>query len=34
VALVGMGRREHVLHNLGVAKVEPAPRKQYLELYR
>jgi len=34
VALVGMGRREHVLHNLGVAKVPPAPREQYLQLYR
>ncbi|HLK68338.1 MAG TPA: aldo/keto reductase [Bryobacteraceae bacterium] len=34
VALVGMGRREHVLQNLGVAKVAPATRSQYLELYR
>jgi aryl-alcohol dehydrogenase-like predicted oxidoreductase len=34
VALVGMGRREHVLHNLGVAHVPPATRDQYLQLYR
>ena len=34
VALVGMGRREHVLHNLGVADVPPATRDQYLQLYR
>ena len=34
VALVGMGRREHVLHNLGVAKVPPATREEYLQLYR
>jgi aryl-alcohol dehydrogenase-like predicted oxidoreductase len=34
VALVGMGRRQHVLHNLGIAEVRPATRDQYLELYR
>ena len=34
VALVGMSRREHVLHNLGVAKVPPATRDRYLLLYR
>ena len=34
VALVGMGRREHVLENLGVARVPPAAREQYLQLYR
>jgi aryl-alcohol dehydrogenase-like predicted oxidoreductase len=34
VALVGMGRREHVLHNLGVANVAPATRAQYLQLYK
>lgn len=34
VALVGMGRREHVLENLGVAKIPPAPREAYLRLYR
>jgi aryl-alcohol dehydrogenase-like predicted oxidoreductase len=34
VALVGMGRREHVLENLGVARVPPAARDQYLKLYR
>ena len=34
VALVGMGRREHVLHNLGVANVPPAARDRYLQLYR
>jgi aryl-alcohol dehydrogenase-like predicted oxidoreductase len=33
-ALVGMGRREHVLENLGVAPVSPATREQYLRLYR
>jgi aryl-alcohol dehydrogenase-like predicted oxidoreductase len=34
VALVGMGRREHVLENLGVARVAPAPREQYLKIYQ
>ncbi|MGH9662654.1 MAG: aldo/keto reductase, partial [Bryobacteraceae bacterium] len=30
VALVGMGRREHVIENLGVATVPPAAREDYL----
>jgi aryl-alcohol dehydrogenase-like predicted oxidoreductase len=34
VALVGMGRREHVLENLGVAGVPPAARDRYLRLYQ
>ncbi|SPE39429.1 Aldo/keto reductase [Candidatus Sulfopaludibacter sp. SbA3] len=34
VALVGMGRREHVLANLGVASVAPAGREEYSRLYR
>ncbi|MBZ5619837.1 MAG: aldo/keto reductase [Acidobacteriia bacterium] len=34
VALVGMGRPEHVLDNLGVAKVPPASRAGYLKLYQ
>jgi aryl-alcohol dehydrogenase-like predicted oxidoreductase len=34
VALVGMSRREHVLENLGVARVPPAIREQYLRLYQ
>jgi len=34
VALVGMGRREHVEENLGVARVAPATRDQYLRLYQ
>ena len=34
VALVGMGRREHVMENLGVAKVPPAPLEEYLRLYQ
>ena len=34
VALVGMSRREHVLDNLGVARVAPAAREQYLRLYQ
>jgi aryl-alcohol dehydrogenase-like predicted oxidoreductase len=34
VALVGMGRRQHVLENLGVAKVPPAARQEYLRLYQ
>jgi aryl-alcohol dehydrogenase-like predicted oxidoreductase len=34
VALVGMGQPEHVTENLGVARVPPATREQYLQLYR
>jgi aryl-alcohol dehydrogenase-like predicted oxidoreductase len=34
VALVGMGRREHVVENLGVAPVPPLGRAAYLRLYR
>jgi aryl-alcohol dehydrogenase-like predicted oxidoreductase len=34
VALVGMGRREHVLDNLGVARVRPATPDEYRRLYR
>lgn len=34
VALVGMARREHVLENIGVARVPPAARDPYLRLYR
>jgi aryl-alcohol dehydrogenase-like predicted oxidoreductase len=34
VALVGMGRREHVVENIGVAGVPPAAREQYLKLYQ
>jgi aryl-alcohol dehydrogenase-like predicted oxidoreductase len=34
VALVGMGRREHVLENLGVARFSPAAREDYLRLYQ
>lgn len=34
VALVGMGRRAHVEHNLGVARVRPLPRDEYLRLYQ
>jgi aryl-alcohol dehydrogenase-like predicted oxidoreductase len=33
VALVGMSRREHVQDNLGVARVAPATRNQYLRLF-
>jgi aryl-alcohol dehydrogenase-like predicted oxidoreductase len=33
-ALVGMGRREHVLENLGVAYVAPITHQQYLRLYQ
>jgi aryl-alcohol dehydrogenase-like predicted oxidoreductase len=33
-ALVGMGRREHVLENLGVALVAPVTHEQYLRLYQ
>jgi aryl-alcohol dehydrogenase-like predicted oxidoreductase len=34
VALVGMGRRRHVMENLGVAGVPPLGREAYLRLYR
>jgi aryl-alcohol dehydrogenase-like predicted oxidoreductase len=34
VALVGMGRREHVEENIGVAQMPPATREQYLRLYQ
>ncbi|HEX3877746.1 MAG TPA: aldo/keto reductase [Bryobacteraceae bacterium] len=34
VALVGMGRREHVEENIGVAQTPPAAREQYLRLYQ
>lgn len=34
VALVGMGRPEHVLENLGIARVAPVSREQYLRLYQ
>jgi aryl-alcohol dehydrogenase-like predicted oxidoreductase len=34
VALVGMSRREHVLEDLGIAKVPPVPREQYLRFYQ
>lgn len=34
VALVGMGRREHVLENLQAARVPPATRDEYLRLYQ
>lgn len=34
VALVGMGRREHVTENLGVAKLIPLSREAYQRLYR
>jgi aryl-alcohol dehydrogenase-like predicted oxidoreductase len=34
VALVGMSRRQHVLENLGVARVPPASREQYVRLYQ
>jgi len=33
-ALVGMGRREHVRENLGMAGVAPITREQYLRLYQ
>ncbi len=33
-ALVGMGRPEHVLENLGVAQAAPVTREQYLRLYQ
>lgn len=34
IALVGMGRRDHVLSNLGVAATAPLGREQYLRLYQ
>jgi aryl-alcohol dehydrogenase-like predicted oxidoreductase len=34
VALVGMGRREHVLANVGVARVPPLTREGYQRLYQ
>ena len=34
VALVGMGRREHVLENIGVARVPPLDRENYERLFR
>jgi aryl-alcohol dehydrogenase-like predicted oxidoreductase len=34
VALVGMGRREHVLDNLGVGRVPPATPDEYGRLFR
>ena len=34
VALVGMGRRAHVIENLSVAKVPPAATDVYLRLYQ
>lgn len=34
VALVGMGRREHVEENLGAARVPPLSREQYQRLYQ
>ncbi|HUB77558.1 MAG TPA: aldo/keto reductase [Bryobacteraceae bacterium] len=34
VALVGMGRPEHVMENLGVAKAPPLGRESYERLYR
>ena len=33
-ALVGMSRREHVLENLGVARVAPFAREEYARLYQ
>jgi hypothetical protein len=29
-----MSRREHVLENLGVARVAPIPREEYVRLYQ
>ncbi len=34
VALAGMGRAEHVLENVGVARVRPATAEEYHRLYR
>jgi aryl-alcohol dehydrogenase-like predicted oxidoreductase len=33
-ALVGMGKREHVAENLGVARVAPISREAYIRLYQ
>jgi aryl-alcohol dehydrogenase-like predicted oxidoreductase len=33
-ALVGMSRREHVLENVGVARVAPVTREEYVRLYQ
>jgi aryl-alcohol dehydrogenase-like predicted oxidoreductase len=33
-ALVGMGRHEHVLENLGVARVAPVTHERYPRLYQ
>jgi aryl-alcohol dehydrogenase-like predicted oxidoreductase len=33
-ALVGMSKREHVLENLGVARVPPLAREEYVRLYQ
>ena len=33
-ALVGMSRTEHVVENLGVARVSPLDREQYLQYFR
>jgi aryl-alcohol dehydrogenase-like predicted oxidoreductase len=34
VALVGMGQRQHVVENIGVAAVPPLDRETYERLYR
>ena len=34
VALAGMGQRQHVLDNVGVARVRPATPEEYQQLYR
>src|SRR5438046_6677223 len=34
VALVGMSRREHVIENLGVARVTPVPADEYPRFYQ
>ena len=34
VALVGMSSREHVLENIGVARVPPLSRDQYMRIYQ
>jgi aryl-alcohol dehydrogenase-like predicted oxidoreductase len=33
-ALVGMSRRAHVVENVGVARVAPIAREEYLRLYQ
>ena len=33
-ALVGMSKREHVMENLGVARVAPVTREEYVRLYQ